>query len=994
VLGLAHSEWEKYKLDDDEEEDKPSKPGKKDKDKAGSRNGENIRKVDLYLDSMLSRVTGTYEKSFDRIGEISPKVKSRMIRVASTSSESIKKAEAKGDEVTAKIFQAKLSDSVLDKTVKYPKIIIVIILILTAAISYFGIAPSEMGGADFRGKIHGEFDVYLPQGHETKTILDELNEDFSTNIIVVLVQTNNSREFNDPKFGYADILDREVLLDMDQLERNTDYDMEDNGEEDGIIYVLSISTMVKVLNSTPPRFQQALQDEFPVPLSFRDVQGEYSIPDQARLDQITGQMPPDSLDALVRDTNGDGIYDTGVIIIGITATVDQEALVAKITKFGDSASKSTMTVTGPIPMTLRITGRTYEEFLKVLPAAVVLVGSVLLLFHRNYRILLITGLPVMCSLGITYGMLGLTVPILTPQVVLIAPILIALGVAYGLYIANRYSDEKDIKDPEERIKKAVKTTGRAVFLSAATTAIGFSSLIFMEMIPLRVIGIGLSLGIMVCYFITILTVPSLIMALNYEKRIEIKAKEKIGNMPVRNRKKIVVVAIIITIISSGMAGAGMVTANMDFIKMAPQDEEVIKKMHLYSEIFEGGQPGMVLIKGRPITGDGDFENDDSLRDYDVLLEIEALELIINGEDNNPYDEGIDNANAMGIVDIMKMIKIPAVNFSESLPVPLPSELEDLVNNLKNNVVNLSFWDALPMLSSQPRFGGKSQQQAAINIFYNSLTPELRSVFVNIDFSKSILIIDMPALDVIETEKAVNEINKATEDYAAGTKTSHLTGFAAILVAVNDMLTLNSITSTILALVFVFVILAFIFRSFKFSALTLIPVTLVVIWQPMVLVGIGGLGGILNPEDPVFTGDLNLFTAIIGSIIVGIGIDFGVHMTERIRERGETVESVKHGVATSGMTFVEATATTMAGLSAVFLILIPAIQEFIILVMFLLLASVLGAIFILPAIYTLMFRHRDAKLAASAQSGPVEPAEPEIIDEIEDVVLTDSELYGT
>jgi hypothetical protein len=63
-------------------------------------------------------------------------------------------------------------------------------------------------------------------------------------------------------------------------------------------------------------------------------------------------------------------------------------------------------------------------------------------------------------------------------------------------------------------------------------------------------------------------------------------------------------------------------------------------------------------------------------------------------------------------------------------------------------------------------------------------------------------------------------------------------------------------------------------------------------------------------------------------------------------------------------------------------------------MFLLLASVLGAIFILPAIYTLMFRHRDAKLAASAQSGPVEPAEPEIIDEIEDVVLTDSELYGT
>ncbi|UCH88210.1 MAG: MMPL family transporter [Thermoplasmata archaeon] len=1005
---MAHSEWERYKLEEEEEEggEKPdSKDRMKQKEKKGRIGEDNsVRKLDLYLDKALSRVTGTYEKSTDKIGDLSPKVKSRMIKVASTSSDKIKKMEEKSDEYTSKFFRRKFSDSILDKTVKYPKIIIIIVLILTAAISYFGIAPKEMGGADFRSKIHGEFEVYLPQEHETKLILDEINEDFSTNLIIVLIQTNNSKDVDDPGFGYGNVLDRAVLMDMDRLERNVDFDMEDSGEEDGVKFVFSISTVIKVANSTPPRFWDAVQEELEIDFDFVDARGEYSIPDQAMIDRLMSQMPEDSLKSIIRDTNDDGIYDTAAIVIGITNEVDQEEIVAKMNYYADTASSSEMTVTGPIPMTLRITGRTYEEFLKVLPAAVILVGAVLVLFHRNFKILLITGLPVMCSLGVTYGFLGLAVPILTPQVVLIAPILIALGVAYGLYIANRYADEKDIKDPEERIKKAVKTTGRAVFLSAATTAIGFSSLIFMELIPLKVIGIGLSTGIMVCYVITILTVPSLIMALRYEKKIELKAKEKIGNIPVRNRKKIIAVGLSVTIISFGMLGAGMVTANMDFIKMAPQDEEVIKKMHLYSDIFGGGQPGMILIKGSPESGDSDIENKDSMRDYDVLLQIEALELEINGDEDNPYDEGIENANAMGIVDIMKMIKVPPLNISESLPPFVPDEIADLVQNLEERLTNVSFWDALELVSDDEiRFLGKSPQQMMINIFYNSLTMELRSVFVSSDYSRSILIIEMPALDVIETERAVNEINQATEDLGAGKSTTHLTGFAAVIVAVNQMLVFNSVASTILALVFVFIILAFIFRSIKYSALTLIPVSLVVAWQPALLVMIGGLGKWINPADPFFTGDLNLFTAIIGSIIVGIGIDFGVHMTERIRERGETVESVKHGVATSGMSFVEATATTMAGLSAVFLILIPAIQEFIILVMLLLLCSVLGAIFILPAIYTIIFRMRAAKLAASGQSseeGGMDQFEPGSestsmsSERSEEAVESDSDIYGT
>jgi predicted RND superfamily exporter protein len=387
---------------------------------------------------------------------------------------------------------------------------------------------------------------------------------------------------------------------------------------------------------------------------------------------------------------------------------------------------------------------------------------------------------------------------------------------------------------------------------------------------------------------------------------------------------------------------------------------------------------MILLDGSPEKGNSVYDNIGSMRDYTVLLRIDSLETEINGNPDDADDEGIENAYALGIVDIMKMLRLPAVEFSDTYDNALLDILEDSINNY----ANISFWEILPLLPDD-------QQQRLINIFYGSLTIELRSLFVAEDYGSSILIVMMPALDVITTENAVNDINAITDDYNSMPSASHLTGFAAILVAINNMLVTSSVTSTVLALVLVFIILAFIFRSLKYSALTLIPVTLVVIWQPAILVGIGGLGSFLNPADPVFTGDLNLFSAIIGSIIVGIGIDFGVHMTERIKERGETVESVKHSVETSGMSFVEATATTLAGLSAVFLILIPAIQEFIILVMLLLVCSVLGAILILPAIYTLIFRHKAAKAARIE----IDEEDIEEIQEEVEELTEDDELYG-
>jgi len=910
-----------------------------------------VRGVDAYLDNLLSRATGTAERSREKLEEYTPKFKHGVKKVTTTTKGTFKALDKFGDKYSRRIFSKNIFDGLTGFIIDKPKLIIFIILALTIATVFWGILgiPPKMEEDGVKVKlqdnIRGDFEVYLPQDHETKIIIDEIQKYWSTDIIIGIVETPNALPFDDPDHASdKNITDISVLKEMSKLEDKFNPDREEDRSDDGIVTMLSFSSIVKMLNSTGPRFQKAIINEFPnIPeLDLGYIEGGYSIPDDPERIKIIFEQMGQARNRVILDSNGDTIYDTGIILIGITQDIDQEQLVSDMREEVKEYNQSQIVLTGPIPMTQAITKRTYEEFTKTLPAAILVVAGVLMLFHRTWKIVIITGVPVLCSLAITFGILGGTNMTLTPQVVLIAPILIALGVAYGLYIANRYSDEAHIEDRKERIQVAVRTTGKAIFLSALTTAIGFASLLTVQMIPLQVLGFGLSMGIMICYAVTMLTVPSLVMALDYRKKGEIKVKEKIGNVPILHRKKIIAGAFIFVIISVILIP--YVQANMNFIKMAPQDEPVIIKMREYSEKFGGGQQGMIMVEGEPAPP-GTTNVDDSMRDFETLKEIDKLETKINQ---------VENTNALSIVDFMKMIKPPG-EFIEPFEALLESYTGIEID------LNISFWNLIENAPTIEIPGkGKSLQLIMIDVFYNTLTIEIRGMFINDDYSSTLLYIDMPTMDVVNTKKAVNEVNEVTEQYSAGRRTSHLTGFGAILVAINDMLVYNAIQSTIIALILVFVVLAIIFKSIKFSAITLIPVCMVVILQPITLIGIGGLGGLINPEDPFFTGELNLFTAVIGSIIVGIGIDFGIHMTERIRERGFTLEGIRYGVSTSGMAFVEATVTMLGGLSAVFLVNIPAIQEFILLIMILLIYSVIGALFILPAIYTLIVRAREAR----------------------------------
>jgi hypothetical protein len=218
-------------------------------------------------------------------------------------------------------------------------------------------------------------------------------------------------------------------------------------------------------------------------------------------------------------------------------------------------------------------------------------------------------------------------------------------------------------------------------------------------------------------------------------------------------------------------------------------------------------------------------------------------------------------------------------------------------------------------------------------------------YVDEDFSKTIIVVYIPTgLSMNEIEKKVKTINSiaAQTSIPHGGHVSQLTGQDAINVAINKKLADEQTRSMIVAILLVLAALILIFKSSLLGFLTMIPVGFVLMWEPGFLVAL---------DIP-----LNVITISIASIMIGIGIDYGVHITHRIQEERENgsdkVEAIKIAVERTGLSLIEAALTTIAGIASILLTTIVALQDFALVIILMTAFSCIAATLLLPVIYGL------------------------------------------
>ena len=888
--------------------------------------------------------------------------------------------------------------------------------------------------------VNGDMEVYLPEGSEVKELIDLVEEDWTTNVMVIYIESNSNN-----------ITDQRILQEISFVETKINPFVSDN-ESDDVIYILSISTVLKEINSSLPRIREAfitqLGQQCPTldelcegfaesvnnAISAGDDQfaGGYDIPTQTTIDLIIGEMyendgsPTPGLDKLARNTNecsaepdaaeaddngcmegedllldraimavafndikpkeiieetqnrldnismlerpcefdanGNPVPEEGVCVWG-ELTADQKAR-------GVKSLGLSMTLTGPIPITNSVTEFSFRLFWEIFPLAVVLVAIGLFVFHsdllqagisgirpiQGIKVVIIAGLPTLCAVFWTLGIIGATNYEVTMTVIIVGPILLALGVSYGLHITNRYAEEGGSRS--QKMRASMKSTGRAVFLSAVTTVIGFISLIFTPMAPIQTVGIALSGGIVVVYILTMFMVPNLtlILDLRKPKHPPLKIFDAAVDIPMKRNKSVIAFFVLLVLVSSTL-GQANVEENIDLLGMAPEGEQPVIKMKQYSEEFNAGQIGMVLVHAN-VTGDqtdNDPTNDDP---YQNLKIIDGLERNLNT---------VENASAVSVVFLMKATGLaptlsgqPILNQIEELPGYglLPEDVRDTFAVLMDQEVTqgATFWDLLTTPESFGLPGSTQSQIFLLDVFYSSLTKEMREIFINSDYDRSLVYIDMPFIPVADTKVAVDQINEYAEGFQGvhQERAEKLTGVAATAIEVNQLIVDSQWTSLGFAIILTLITLAVVFKDIRYSFWTTSPVIATVALQWLVM---------WQMDVP-----LSLVTVMIGSILVGVGVDFSIHISNRIRELGGGLDAIRSAAVGTGMSLFEAAVVTSLGMFTAYQIPIPEIKPFVTVILILLWVAAASALLLLPAIFVTL-----EKMGIGSVGGPTSMA---------------------
>ena len=234
----------------------------------------------------------------------------------------------------------------------------------------------------------------------------------------------------------------------------------------------------------------------------------------------------------------------------------------------------------------------------------------------------------------------------------------------------------------------------------------------------------------------------------------------------------------------------------------------------------------------------------------------------------------------------------------------------------------------------------------IDVFYESFTDEMRAMLLTDEYDKALIYVSMPYVNIDDTTVIVDKIDEIAyirdrQMHVQDAKMSQLTGGPPVTIAINEGIRNTQFDTIVLSLILVLITMMIIFKSPKFGFVTFLPIFLVILWYPAT-VDAGGT-------------NLNIFTAMVGTIIIGIGIDNSIQITERVREEGPTPEGIQRAVENTGQSVVEATFTTMGGVFAGVLISFyrtqfVGLRNFFGLIITLVLFSLLMAVFALPSFY--------------------------------------------
>jgi hypothetical protein len=135
--------------------------------------------------------------------------------------------------------------------------------------------------------------------------------------------------------------------------------------------------------------------------------------------------------------------------------------------------------------------------------ALLVIAILIFIDFRGAYATLLTILPLLAGMAWMLGTMAVADIHFNPANIMVLPLLVGIGVAYGIYVVQRYRENSEATFYG-------KSTGRAVILSALTTMVAFASLIISGHRGIRSLGLVMTLGVAACVVAALVLLPALL----------------------------------------------------------------------------------------------------------------------------------------------------------------------------------------------------------------------------------------------------------------------------------------------------------------------------------------------------------------------------------------------------------------------------------------------------------------------------------------------------
>jgi uncharacterized protein len=466
------------------------------------------------------------------------------------------------------------------------------------------------------------------------------------------------------------------------------------------------------------------------------------------------------------------------------------------------------------------------DFLTLPPLTLIVIALILFFLFQNLHGVLIPLGTVLIALVWTFGFMAWSDTPLSMITMIVPVFLIAVGTAYCMYIYGEYlAAVPNAPNRKEASLECFLQLGLPTSLSVITTTIGLCSLLVNRISAIREFALFSCLGILSMLFLLFSFVPALMSVLPFPKkrqgrRTSLKSAfmdrllARIVEINLHHRKATYTILGIAALI--GVAGIFRIQVETNPVEFFKSHTEVSRQFHDVHRDMAGSFPLNVIVSSDRTDY---FENPANLEQIERLQEfMESL-------------EGVDKT--ISFLDYVKLVRY-ATNRYEPEYYALPREPWDLrmvLNNLKS-----------------------------------MLGQELLLSFVNPDFSKINILLRTHISGSAHFLAAKAKIEQYMKESLSKNLDFHVTGFGIVISQSSHLLTEGQVKSLSVTLLLIFLVMLFLFMSFKVGFIAMVPNLFPII----VTFGFMGWMGI----------PLSVATSLVASLAIGLAVDDTIHYLVR------------------------------------------------------------------------------------------------------------------